>query len=40
MDPDLGMIRKLEIIGKDQTPMFACEYKNVKTDVEVQMLSL
>ncbi len=35
MDPDLGMIRKLEIIGKDQTPMFACEYKNVKTDVEV-----
>lgn len=36
MDPDFGMIRKLEIIGKDQTPLFACEFKNVKTDVEIQ----
>lgn len=35
MDPDLGIIRRLEIIGKDQTPMFTCEYKNVKTGVDI-----
>jgi len=35
MDPDLGIIRKLEIIGKDQTPMFICEYKNIKTGIDV-----
>ncbi len=35
MDPDIGIIRRLEIIGKDQTPMFVCEYKNVKTDIEI-----
>ncbi len=35
MDPDLGIIRKLEINGKDQTPMFTCEYKNVKTGVDI-----
>lgn len=35
MDSDLGIIRRLEIIGKDQTPMFTCEYKNVKTGVDI-----
>ncbi len=35
MDPDFGIIRKLEIIGKDQTPMFTCEYKNIKTDITI-----
>ncbi|MGC8737992.1 MAG: LolA family protein [Candidatus Hydrogenedens sp.] len=35
MDPDLGIIRRLEIIGKDSTPMFLIEYKNVKTGVDI-----
>ncbi|HOQ32189.1 MAG TPA: hypothetical protein PLA12_06735 [Candidatus Hydrogenedens sp.] len=35
MDPDLGIIRRLEIIGKDQTPMFLLKYKNVKTGIDI-----
>ncbi|HOK09598.1 MAG TPA: hypothetical protein PLT82_09235 [Candidatus Hydrogenedens sp.] len=35
MDPDIGIMRKLEILGKDLTPMFTCEFKNVKTDVKI-----
>lgn len=35
IDPEFGIIRKLEIIGKDQTPVFISEYTNIKTGIDI-----
>jgi len=35
INPDYGIIRKLEIIGKDNTPIFQCEYTNIKTGLDI-----
>lgn len=35
MDPQLGIIRKITIVGKDQNTLFTCEYTNIQTNVEI-----
>ncbi|MCX8065933.1 MAG: hypothetical protein N3G21_12305 [Candidatus Hydrogenedentes bacterium] len=35
MDTEFGIIRKLEIMGKDNTPLFTNEYTNVKTGIDI-----
>ncbi len=35
INPDYGIIRKLEVVGKENKPLFICEYTNIKTEISI-----